>query len=137
MRFILTIAISVIATSAFGSDLDERTYFVKLVAHMSDGKFFGGDARCKRNSYCSIRFGSSFGMDIIYRDNDYTLFVIDYDRYSLPCCSFSNGKGYASFDDSYTKKNIYLYQSADDDLVYRKRKFVGSIYISISKNSYE
>jgi len=136
-RFFISAAMLIFATAlpSYAQNAPKNTSSIKFLLKMSDGRYFGGTAICKKNSDCHTRFDRGFRMSLIdYKDNySLSIYNISDDPSLQRCCSFENGKDVISLDRNNNKHVVKLYHSVRQNLSYEEFTKYGDLFINISK----
>lgn len=132
--FSASILFSAAVPPSFAQNTLEDTYSIEFVIKMSDGRYFGGSAICKKNSDCNIQFDDGFQMSIIdYKDNySLSIYNISSDQSLQRCCSFETGKYSISLDRNKVKYIVKLYHTNRQNLSYQHLVLYGYMFLNIS-----
>ncbi|WP_354487940.1 hypothetical protein [Mesorhizobium robiniae] len=128
--------ISVMAAPSFSKEPSDSSYSIKFVLKMSDGRYFGGSAICKKKSDCDAPFEGMFKIGIIDYKDGYSLSIYNFSRdlSLLGCCSFENGDDSIRLDRTKAKHTINLYYLVGKDLDYVVPRKYGDLFLIISDN---
>ncbi|CDX39989.1 hypothetical protein MPLSOD_40277 [Mesorhizobium sp. SOD10] len=134
LYFSLNAFFSAAAPLSFAQNTSESSYSIKFVIKMSDGRYFGGAAVCKKNFDCNVQFDDGFQMSLIdYKDNyALSIYNISSDQSLQRCRSFGTGKDTIYLDRKKRKYIVKLYRSMRQDLSYEYPVIYGDMFLDIS-----